>query len=66
MTVYEMRTYTLDVGKMGEAVKLYTAAHTGVGVRHKDFVEGFAAKFLPLVASEEVKPLTAAPWGPHP
>ena len=29
MTVYEMRTYTLHVGKMGEAVKLYTAAHTG-------------------------------------
>ena len=23
MTVYEMRTYTLQVGKMGEAVKLY-------------------------------------------
>ena len=24
MTVYEMRTYTLHVGKMGETVKLYT------------------------------------------
>ncbi|MGH7309298.1 MAG: hypothetical protein ACREK6_11445 [Candidatus Rokuibacteriota bacterium] len=24
MTVYELRTYTLHVGKMGEAVKLYT------------------------------------------
>jgi hypothetical protein len=24
MTVYEMRTYTLHVGKMGEAIKLYT------------------------------------------
>jgi hypothetical protein len=24
MTVYEMRTYTLQVGKMGEAVRLYT------------------------------------------
>jgi hypothetical protein len=24
MTVYEMRTYTLHVGKMGEAVKLYS------------------------------------------
>jgi hypothetical protein len=24
MVVYEMRTYTLHVGKMGEAVKLYT------------------------------------------
>ena len=24
MAIYEMRTYTLGVGKMGEAVKLYT------------------------------------------
>ena len=24
MTVYEMRTYTLHVGRMAEAVKLYT------------------------------------------
>ncbi len=24
MSLYEMRTYTLYVGKMGEAVKLYT------------------------------------------
>ena len=24
MALYEMRTYTLYVGKMGEAVKLYT------------------------------------------
>jgi hypothetical protein len=23
-------------------------------------------KFRPLVASQEVKLLTAAPWGPHP
>ena len=51
MTVYEMRTYTLHVGKMAEAVKL---------------VEGFAVKFRPLLASQEVKLLTAAPWGPHP
>jgi hypothetical protein len=107
MTVYEMRTYALHVGKMAEAVKLYTEfgypalqkggqdkkligyfqADTGminqlvhlwkfnddadrralgVGVRHKDFVEGFAVKFRPLLASQEVKLLTAAPWEPHP
>ena len=24
MKIYEMRTYTLQVGKMGEAVKLYS------------------------------------------
>jgi hypothetical protein len=27
---------------------------------------GFAVKFRSLVASQEVKLLTAAPWGPHP
>jgi hypothetical protein len=31
-----------------------------------DFIEGFASRFRPLVASQEVKLLTAAPWGPHP
>jgi hypothetical protein len=33
---------------------------------NKDFVEGFASKFRPLVITQEVKLLTAAPWGPHP
>ena len=33
---------------------------------NKDFVEGFASKFRPLVMTQEVKLLTAAPWGPHP
>jgi hypothetical protein len=79
MTVYEMRTYTLHVGKMGEAVKLYTefgypALEKGGQAKKligyfqadKDFVEGFAVKFRPLLASQEVKLLTAAPWGPHP
>jgi len=108
MAIYEMRTYTLQVGAMGPAVKLYQefgfpALHKGghdanlVGYfvadtgtinqlvhlwkfnddahrrehwaavfANKDFVEGFAAKFRPLVLSQEVKLLTAAPWGPHP
>ena len=108
MTVYEMRAYTLHVGKMAEAVKLYTElgypalqkggqdkkligyfqadtgtinqlvhlwkfaddadrrAHWAAVYANKDFVEGFAVKFRPLVASQEVKLLTAAPWGPHP
>ena len=108
MTVYEMRTYTLHVGKMGEAVKLYTElgypalqkggqdkkligyfqadtgtinqlvhlwkfnddadrrVHWASVFANKDFVEGFAAKFRPLIATQEVKLLTAAPWGPHP
>src|SRR5580704_15365993 len=33
---------------------------------NEDFVEGFASKFRPLVMTQEVKLLTAAPWGPHP
>src|SRR5439155_6839874 len=108
MTLYEMRTYTLHVGKMAEAVKLYTElgypalqkggqdkklvgyfqadtgtlnqlihlwqfnddadrrAHWAAVYSNKDFIEGFAAKFRPLLASQEVKLLTAAPWGPHP
>ena len=91
MTVYEMRTYTLHVGKMGEAVKLYTEfgypalqkggqdkkligyfqadtgminqlvhlwkfdddadrrAHWASVFANKDFVEGFAVKFRPLL-----------------
>ena len=32
----------------------------------KDFMEGFAAKFRPLVMTQEVKLLLPAPWGPHP
>lgn len=108
MTVYELRTYTLQVGKMGEAVRLYQefgypALHRGghdrklVGyfqadtgtinqIVHlwkfdddadrrvhwaavfadKDFVDGFALKLRPLVVTQEVRLLTAAPWGPHP
>ena len=33
---------------------------------NKDFVEGCASKFRPLVMTQEVKLLTAAPCGPHP
>jgi hypothetical protein len=108
MTIYEMRTYTLQVGKMTEAVRLYTQfgypalqkgghdkkligyfqadtgtinqlvhlwkfdddadrrAHWTAVFANPDFMEGFAAKFRPLVLSQEVKLLTAAPWGPHP
>ena len=107
MALYELRTYTLYVGKMAEVVKLYTevgypALHkagqdkklvgyfqSDVGTinqlvhlwkfdddadrrRHwqsvfanADFMS-FAAKFRPLVMTQEVKLLLAAPWGPHP
>ena len=108
MAIYEMRTYTLQVGKMAEATRLYQelgfpalakgghdanlvgyfVADTGMinqlvhlwkfnddahrrehwksVYANQDFIEGFAAKFRPLLLSQEVKLLTAAPWGPHP
>ena len=106
MTVYEMRTYTVQVGKMPEAIRLYSqfgypALHKGgfdkklvgyfisdTGTLHqlvhlwkfdddadrrahwaalfadKDFIDGFAAQFRPLVQTQEVKLLTAAPGTP--
>jgi hypothetical protein len=108
MALYELRTYTLHVGAMAEAVKLYQElgfpalrkgghdkhlvgyfqadtgtinqivhlwkfeddadrrAHWAAVFANKDFVEGFASKFRPLVMKQEVKLLQAAPWGPHP
>ena len=108
MALYELRTYTLYVGKMAEAVALYQQlgfpafkkgghdknligyfqsdtgtlnqivhmwkfeddaarrAHWAAVFANKDFTEGFVLKFRPLLASQEVKLLTAAPWGPHP
>ena len=38
----------------------------GRGLRRSAFMDGFAVKFRPLVMSQEVKLLNAAPWGPHP
>ena len=108
MAIYEMRTYTLHVGKMAEATRLYQEfgfpalargghdanlvgyffadtgtvgqlihlwkfaddaarrAHWAAVFANMDFIEGFAVKFRPLLASQEVRLLTAAPWGPHP
>ncbi len=107
MVIYELRTYTLYVGKMSEAVKLYQeqgfpALQKGeydkklVGYFQSDVgtinqiihlwkfdddadrrnfwqslfanaeFMSFAGKFRPLVMTQEVKLLLAAPWGPHP
>ena len=41
-------------------------AHWAATFANKDFVEGFASKFRPLLHSQEVRLMTAAPWGPHP
>jgi hypothetical protein len=108
MALYELRTYTLYVGKMAEATKLYQKlgfpalekgghskhligyfqgdtgtinqiihlwkhdddtgrrAHWAAVFDNKAFTEGFVPKFRPLVMTQEVKLLHAAPWGPHP
>jgi NIPSNAP protein len=108
MPLYELRTYTLRVGAMTEAVKLYQeigfpALQKGMHDRklvgyfqadtgtinqivhlwkfdddadrrehraaldsNKDFIDGFASKFRPLLMTQEVKLLQAAPGGPHP
>jgi hypothetical protein len=108
MALYELRTYTLRVGAMAEAVKLYQEvgfpalqggghdknlvgyfqadtgtinqvvhlwkyeddagrrAHWAAVYANKYFVDGFASKYRPLVITQEVKLLQAAPWGPHP
>jgi len=97
MALYELRTYTLRVGAMAEAVKLYQElgfpalqkggqdkklvgyfqsdtgtinqlvhlwkfdddadrrAHWAAVYANKDFVEGFASKFRPLLRTQEVK-----------
>jgi hypothetical protein len=41
-------------------------AHWEAVFANTDFVVGFASRFRPLVMTQEVKLLHAAPWGPHP
>jgi len=107
MAIYELRTYQVYVGQMGEAIKVYTdfgwpALQKGgfdaklvgyfksdTGALHqlvhlwkfdddadrrnhwdtlfqdKDFM-AFAGKIRPLVMTQNIQLLTAAPWGPHP
>ena len=106
LALYELRTYTLYVGKLAEARQLYESLGWPALSRHADgrlvgyftgdvgalnqivhlwkfaddadrrrFWDGvfadegfmaFAAKFRPLVLTQENKLLFAAPWGPHP
>ena len=39
-------------------------AHWAAVFANRDFVEGFASKFRPLVMMQEVKLLHPAPWAP--
>ncbi len=65
--------FQADTGMINQLVHLWKfdnvadrRAHWASVYANKDFVEGFAARFRPLLASQEVRLLRAAPWGPHP
>jgi hypothetical protein len=62
-----------DTGTINQLVHLWKfdddadrRGHWAAVFANTDFVEGFAAKFRPLVLTQEIKLLQAAPWGPHP
>jgi hypothetical protein len=65
--------FQADTGTINQIVHLWKfeddadrRAHWAAVFANKDFVEGFASKFRPLVMTQEIKLLQAAPWGPHP
>ena len=65
--------FQADTGTINQIVHLWKfdddadrRAHWAAVYANKDFVEGFASKFRPLLMTQEVKLLQAAPWGPHP
>ena len=61
-----------DTGTINQLIHLWKfdddadrRAHWAGLSANKDFVEGFASKFRPLLMTQEVKLLQAAPWGPQ-
>jgi hypothetical protein len=65
--------FQADTGTINQLLHLWKfdddadrRAHWAAVYANKDFVEGFASKFRPLLMTQEVKLLQAAPWGPHP
>jgi hypothetical protein len=65
--------FIADTGTMNQLVHLWKfdddahrRDHWKAVFANMDFIEGFAVKFRPLMQTQEVKLLTAAPWGPHP
>ena len=65
--------FQADTGTINQLLHLWKfdddadrRAHSAAVYANKDFVEGFASKFRPLLITQEVKLLQAAPWGPHP
>jgi hypothetical protein len=65
--------FQADTGTINQILHLWKfyddadrRAHWAAVYADKDFVEGFASRFRPLLMTQEVKLLQAAPWGPHP
>ena len=65
--------FQADTGTINQLVHLWKfeddagrRAHWAAVYANQAFVEDFAAKFRPLVMTQEVKLLQATPWGPHP
>ena len=65
--------FVADTGMINQLVHIWKfkddgdrRAHWAAVFTNRDFIEGFASKFRPLVMSQEVKLMTGAPWGPHP
>jgi hypothetical protein len=65
--------FQADTGTINQLLHLWKfnddadrRAHWAAVYANKEFVEGFASKFRPLVMTQEVKLLQEAPWGPHP
>jgi hypothetical protein len=51
----------------GRNVRLSADSATSLALSAgRDCPEGFTSKFRPLLMTQEVKLLQAAPWGPHP
>src|SRR3954469_10282612 len=65
--------FQADTGTINQLVHLWNfdddadrRGQWAAGYANKDFVEGLAPTFRPLLMPQEVKLLQAAPWGPHP
>ncbi len=65
--------FQADTGTINQLVHLWKfdddadrRAHWAALFANTAFMEGFAAKFRPLVQTQGVKLPLAAPWGPHP
>ena len=65
--------FTGDIGGMNQLVHLWRFDDDADRRQHwknlfadPAFIDDFAAKFRPLVQTQEVKLLHAAPWGHHP